>query len=300
MTAGCVSLALEPPWAKDRLILVCAHDSMRLCREGGHEPVPWQQAVFHLEGLAKRDTGSIRAFVAQARLASIPLTSLDDHKVVALILGRMRARDLVAVRVIHGGAGGEASPSVEQRRLVREIEKKVARTLSLQGQTYRLVAGVDWARLEDRSSYQVVGRREAAEVLDALAGPGGPASNAARMFVAAKRMLAPDWRLPDLPDGLVLLRKVVAPRAVSTSSEPALTPSQLKQMFKPSGVIEIELVDMEGKPIPDETWELLLPDGSRRSGQLDRDGSATITDVPESGCQVSFPRLDADAWAPCA
>jgi hypothetical protein len=57
---------------------------------------------------------------------------------------------------------------------------------------------------------------------------------------------------------------------------------------------------MEGKPIPGEKWELLLPDGSRRSGQLDQDGSATITDVPESGCQVSFPRLDADAWSPCA
>jgi hypothetical protein len=72
----------------------------------------------------------------------------------------------------------------------------------------------------------------------------------------------------------------------------------MRAMIK--GVLEIELVDTEGHGSGGEDWELELPDGSRRSGQLDEHGFARITDVPESGCRVSFPRLDAEGWAPRA
>jgi hypothetical protein len=119
------------------------------------------------------------------------------------------------------------------------------------------------------------------------------------LLALAETKLAPDWREPNSPDGLVLLFRSSPSGAAPASSEFVFTPSQLKQRFESSYVIEIELLDPDRNPVPGENWVLLLPDGSRRSGRLDQRGYVKITDVPESGCQVCFPRLDARAWSPC-
>jgi hypothetical protein len=44
--------------------------------------------------------------------------------------------------------------------------------------------------------------------------------------------------------------------------------------------IEISLTDYTGAPVPDEKYELLMPDGSKREGTLDSDGRAREEKVP--------------------
>ena len=62
--------------------------------------------------------------------------------------------------------------------------------------------------------------------------------------------------------------------------------------------IEIELVDEQGQPVPGEEYEITAPDGTTiRRGHLNQEGQAHVG-VPDPGtCQISFPRLDAEAWA---
>lgn len=60
--------------------------------------------------------------------------------------------------------------------------------------------------------------------------------------------------------------------------------------------VEIELVDEAGQPWPDEYYEVTLPDGKIRKGYLDQNGRARIL-LPEAAqTQLSFPKLDAEAW----
>ena len=61
--------------------------------------------------------------------------------------------------------------------------------------------------------------------------------------------------------------------------------------------VEIALIGEDDKPVPEEEYLILLPDGSRRQGFLDGNGVARITEIPQNGqCKVSFPNLDRDAW----
>ncbi len=56
--------------------------------------------------------------------------------------------------------------------------------------------------------------------------------------------------------------------------------------------VEIELLDDNDAPVPDEPYRVTLPDGSVRSGALDRKGRARVDGVPAGVCKVSFPGLD--------
>lgn len=60
--------------------------------------------------------------------------------------------------------------------------------------------------------------------------------------------------------------------------------------------VEIELVDEDGQPWPDEYYEVTLPDGKIRKGYLDKDGRAHIHLPKAEETTVSFPRLDSEAW----
>lgn len=74
-------------------------------------------------------------------------------------------------------------------------------------------------------------------------------------------------------------------------------PAPAVQARAPSHWIEIELIGEDDRPIPSEAYLVELPDGSRRSGQLDGKGFARIGDLPMGGvCKVCFPELDRDAW----
>jgi len=62
--------------------------------------------------------------------------------------------------------------------------------------------------------------------------------------------------------------------------------------------IEIVLLDQDGVPVADEPYTLVLPDGGRRSGQLDERGFARVDGIVAGVCDVSFPRIDGREWGP--
>lgn len=59
--------------------------------------------------------------------------------------------------------------------------------------------------------------------------------------------------------------------------------------------IEIELVGEDDKPIPDEKYKVVLPDGSEKEGNLDENGWARIEIAAKGDCEVTFPELDKEA-----
>jgi hypothetical protein len=223
---------------------------------------------------------------------------LDDNGLLVLLRRLIKHRDLVLLRRCEGGEGGASDSTGKQRRLVRDIETRTRRRLSHAGQQYKLVADVDLRKLPSRDSFEVVRHDEALQILDALArqaGAGG--SELFQLLSKARASLTRDWRPPLEPDGLILLRRIAVVQAHAKDEKQAITPSQLKNLLTK---IEIELVDMEGGPVGGEAWEVVLPDGSKRSGQLDGKGYALIDNIPAGNCQVTFPRLDEEAWSRCA
>lgn len=60
--------------------------------------------------------------------------------------------------------------------------------------------------------------------------------------------------------------------------------------------IEIELVGEDNKPIPNEKYKIVLPDGSIKEGKLDQNGWSRVEGNPAGRYEVTFPELDKDAW----
>ncbi len=82
----------------------------------------------------------------------------------------------------------------------------------------------------------------------------------------------------------------LAPRAASTSSGPP-------QSGPKRAWLEIVLRDEQNQPVPGARYRVTLPDGAVKEGNLDRNGSARWDDLDPGACRVSFPDLDAKAWA---
>ena len=55
--------------------------------------------------------------------------------------------------------------------------------------------------------------------------------------------------------------------------------------------VEFKLVDMEGKSIPDQPFELTDPSGKKIAGTLDSSGYAKVEPVKAGACTVYFPQL---------
>ncbi len=60
--------------------------------------------------------------------------------------------------------------------------------------------------------------------------------------------------------------------------------------------VGLELKDKDGKPVPNESYEVKLADGSIRSGKLDKDGKARLAGVKPGSCEVRFPKIDKKEW----
>jgi hypothetical protein len=59
--------------------------------------------------------------------------------------------------------------------------------------------------------------------------------------------------------------------------------------------IEIELLDMEGAPVPNEAYWIKLPDGTIRTGRLDDSGRAYFNDLDVGNCLIRWPDRDDEA-----
>jgi hypothetical protein len=58
--------------------------------------------------------------------------------------------------------------------------------------------------------------------------------------------------------------------------------------------IAIELVGEDDRPIANERYAIVLPDGSERQGTTDARGRARIDAIPSGTCDICFPDLDRD------
>jgi hypothetical protein len=123
-----------------------------------------------------------------------------------------------------------------------------------------------------------------------LAGPGACHLDQRELLAYAARLLHAD-RIRGLkvrerpPEPSLDARGVVVKPAPGTAQPKTLT-----------SWIEIELVDEDGKPVADEEYRVLAPDGGEHVGRLGSSGRARVGDIPAGTCKVSFPGLDADAW----
>ena len=66
---------------------------------------------------------------------------------------------------------------------------------------------------------------------------------------------------------------------------------------KETSWIEIELVDEAGQPWPNEQYEIKTTDGKTITGTLDAEGYARVALSEDGVQQISFPKLDQNAWA---
>jgi hypothetical protein len=263
------------------------------CRDQGITMLPVQRVLNQFADMALASVALVRRFVAEAQLTSGPISLLSDHVLRDLIARAIRDGRLVGV--VRGGASRAAPDgAVLQRRLVRDIDQRGR--LHLAGRHYRLVADVDWAKLPDRDSYQVVRREDARHVLGELARLSGAAADLPALLAQASDRLSSDWRPPvTAPEGLVLLRRVPRSSTDSESEGPALTPSMMKAMVGQAALL-IHVVDLKKKPQQGLAFQILAPDGTSVTGKLDKEGRAKATSVSPGVFGVSFPELDGADW----
>lgn len=67
--------------------------------------------------------------------------------------------------------------------------------------------------------------------------------------------------------------------------------SQRSDILQMTDDLDIELYDENGKAIPGQEYVVYLSNGEIRKGKLDKDGKATIKDIPPGKSRVSYPNL---------
>lgn len=55
--------------------------------------------------------------------------------------------------------------------------------------------------------------------------------------------------------------------------------------------VDIELLDDQGNPVPNEPYRLTLPDGRVIEGKLNDQGLAGIDGIDPGDCEIEFPNL---------
>jgi uncharacterized Zn-binding protein involved in type VI secretion len=60
--------------------------------------------------------------------------------------------------------------------------------------------------------------------------------------------------------------------------------------------VEIELLDQDGKPVPNEPYRIELPDSTPTEGSTDDRGRARVDGIDPGNCKISFPSLDQRSW----
>jgi hypothetical protein len=218
MIPSVASLVLTSFWQKQRVLLVQATDAIRLCRDCGFEKLSRAQAMACWTTVSWFDRNQVCNFILQSHITSLPLSKLDRLQLVEHLRKWLNNGVLEIVRECENGTGSESSSLVQQRRLVRTIESETRHVLSYEGRKYKLVAGDDLGKVPNRNHYEVVCRDDAIRVLDGLINQAGP--SLVKLLAEARTRLTPDWRPPLGPDGLVLLKRIVQPRAVDQPGSP--------------------------------------------------------------------------------
>jgi len=77
-------------------------------------------------------------------------------------------------------------------------------------------------------------------------------------------------------------------------------PGQGGDKLRTRSWIEIQLLGEDDSPIAGAAYELRLPGGKLLAGNLDDQGMVRVESLPAGVCEISFPGLDQEAWAPIA
>jgi hypothetical protein len=187
-------------------------------------------------------------------------------------------------------AKAEAAPQPEDRVLTALA--KWTRDFVFSGSRFRLIPTRDWHDVRRGERYQVVHPNEAKPILENLAVNASNTEKAA--FLEAVSMLPLQAGVAH--SKVLLLRGVVHRISSSTSSEPALTPSQIARSVREQHWVEIELVGEDGVGISGEEYLIVTSDKQQYSGVTDADGVVRVENVLPGECKISFPKLDRDAW----
>jgi hypothetical protein len=225
-------MVITRTWDDDPVILMPSIRALQAKVEEGYQAVDSRQAVRMLDGMDRFSRSQLRTFVAEARLSSFPVYSLDDHKLKALVRSCIQDGRVVAVQ--KGSAKTQApGATVEHRRLVKAIDQKTHGRLHYGGRKYKLVSDIDLTKLPGRNSYDVVRQTEAKHILSTLATLPTTPADLAPLIDQAKDRLSTDWQPPFTePSGLIMLRSSYAGYRVNLNEEPAITPSQLKKLME--------------------------------------------------------------------
>jgi hypothetical protein len=78
--------------------------------------------------------------------------------------------------------------------------------------------------------------------------------------------------------------------------EEAPAEAAVEEARKALAWIEIQLVDMECHPVPNERYRITIPSGTAVEGRLDSKGFARVYEIDPGNCKVTFPDLDQEAW----
>lgn len=60
--------------------------------------------------------------------------------------------------------------------------------------------------------------------------------------------------------------------------------------------VEFQLIGEDGNGIGYEEYAITLPGGKVITGELDAAGLVRVDGIPAGTCQLSFPKLDKEAW----
>jgi hypothetical protein len=144
-------------------------------------------------------------------------------------------------------------------------------------------------------SYEILNQDQARQVLQDLANEPGNQGDFSEFIQKVQAALAPDWRPPNVPDGIVVFRPKPAPSITNAAHEPAITPSQMKALAA-KAALEIRVVDLNGKPQEGLAFKIDRPDGGTESGKLDKDGRGRAKSGSPGVFTVTFPDLDGADW----
>lgn len=127
-----------------------------------------------------------------------------------------------------------------------------------------------------------------------------------RQLTALERALSPGGRGMSTVNVRLLLNAfqsgklaLLVRRVATTALDPAARESvaeQLKVTREVKTWVEMEVVDMEGNPVPDKRYLCMLTNGSVQEGVLDRKGKVRFDDIEPGNCVFVLTELDQDAW----
>jgi type VI secretion system secreted protein VgrG len=113
------------------------------------------------------------------------------------------------------------------------------------------------------------------------------------------RGTSPDLPMPVMEAKVIPpapVQQPVQPQSPAETAPPPVVPVEKKQEEKKDW-IEIILVDMDGKPVPNARYKITPPGGGTpQEGRLNEHGQAGYYQIEPGECKITFPDLDKDAW----